>query len=342
MNIKEDPKKIAICLINHKSLYQHQIYPRAIGSLNYDIFEDCWKNKISEKESTFFENLEKWGIYHSPSEDLIVLKPDNQVLKRELISAFNNFKKRCKDRNKFLRYLQEVEIEEDKELFRKALIFLCRSRARYDSEGVRIDSSACSFLKVDEGKLRNILSRFVAKYGLATFEGEFYEGVYKLPSLVDFYYLYDFLCPYEGEELARFIEKLPEKELKVFNFIFEDQLKWKKLLDEVSPIREEIWRLREEKEDKAKIKELEEKANKIDKEIKEVEEKSKEKLKTRAQKTFITDAGEMAEILSIPKGECLDIVLNLKLKGLFATPNYSSEGLYWCEVSPRVMQKFNI
>jgi len=34
-----------------------------------------------------------------------------------------------------------------------------------------------------------------------------------------------------------FIKNLPEKKLNVFNVIFEDQLKWKKLLDE----KEEIW-----------------------------------------------------------------------------------------------------
>ncbi|RKY33329.1 MAG: hypothetical protein DRP68_02690 [Candidatus Omnitrophota bacterium] len=234
---EEDIKRIAICLINHRPFYHPQVYPEIIGSLDYDIFKDCWYENIRENEIVFFENLKRWGIYHSPSENLVVLKPDNQILKRELINTFYNFKNRCRDRSKFLKYLHEVEVKENSELFRKALIFLCRSRARYDSKGVRIDDSDCSLLKVDESELKSILSRFVAKYGLAIFERQPYEGIYKLPLFVDFHYISDFLCSYEGEELMDFIKNLPEKELNVFNVIFEDQLKWKKLLDE----KEEIW-----------------------------------------------------------------------------------------------------
>ncbi|RKY33330.1 MAG: hypothetical protein DRP68_02695 [Candidatus Omnitrophota bacterium] len=97
--------------------------------------------------------------------------------------------------------------------------------------------------------------------------------------------------------------------------------------------------LKEEEKEGAKIEKLENKVKGIDEEIRKVKEELKKKLKTPAQKRFITNTERIAEILNISKGECSDIVLNLKLKGLFATPNYSSEGLNWCEVSPRVMQK---
>ena len=331
--MEDNRKNIAVCLINHEPLYNRRIYPLAIGCLDYDVFKRSWNEKFKDEksENQFFKELEEWGIYHSPSENLIVLKPEDIQLKRKITTLFYNFKSMFKKSDKVLKYLNDIQVKEDKDLFKKALVFLLRDRL------VRLNSSELSFLKTSEEELKDILSRFVAKYGLSTYDGH---GGYKLSDFINQNDINNFLCPHSGLDLMKFIKSLPKEELDAFNVIFEDQQRWEKLLDKVRPIREKRIKVIGEKGvDNKEVKELESEEKIINEEMRKIEEKSKEKLGTPANGRFFTHARKIAKILKISEERCNNTILNLKMKGLFSTPKYSSRGLDWVEIPWNVFHK---
>ncbi|MCK4428845.1 MAG: hypothetical protein KAU95_00605 [Candidatus Aenigmarchaeota archaeon] len=357
-------ENIIVCLINQGTPYSpierlinrgviqgkpiHVLYPRVIGHLDYGVFKECWNEKLKDEksESEFFGELEeKWGVYHSFSENLIVLIPKDMHLKRKMAKISYRFKKIFTDDEKVLKYLNEIQNEEkDEILFKKALVFLLR-------EGpVSLNDDDLSFLKISEEELKNILSRFVGKYGLVKFfidKNEYYElfGFLSQRSNEDIEIIkncrntiHNFLCPHFGLDLVEFIETLPKEELDVFNVIFKDKQKWWGLLKTEKKIEKAM---EEKGEDSKEAKELKAEKDIINKEIKEIEDESKEKLKNPANKKFLTTVDRIAEILKIPKERCKDIILNLKMKGLFSTPNHSKpkQYLYWVELSPIIQEK---
>ena len=331
MEMEDDIKSIIVCLINHKPLYIMQVYPLAIGHLDYDIFKQAWSEKFKDErsESQFFKELEKWGIYHSPSENLIVLKPEDMQLKRKIINVFYNFKNMFKKKDKVSIYLNDIQKKENRDLFKKALIFLLRDKEVY------LNHSELSFLKTSEEELKDILSRFVAKYGLAICKNR---ERYKLLSFISQYDINNFLCPYFGLDLIQFIEDLPKKEADAFNVIFGDQRKCGELRNKVRSIGKKKTKIADERGlDTKEVKELDAEVNVIYKEISEIEEKLREKLGRSVKQSFFTDSDKIAKILKIPEERCYDVILNLKMKGLFSTPNYSSQGLDWVEISQNII-----
>jgi len=354
METKNNIKKTVTCLINNKPQYtatlellfrlkraKRHLYnksqvalesPKVIGCLDYGIFKKAWIEKFKDKQSEikFFIELEKLGIYHFPSEDLIILEPKEMQIKRKMIDEFSDFKEMFKFEDKVLKYLNEIQKEEDSDLFKKVLVLLLRTKK------FGVDVYETSFLRTSKEELQEILSRFVVKYGLAVYNN----GKYELSSFVNRLALGNFLCPYSGTGLMKFINELPKEEFAVFNILFKDQEKWGNLSHKVQLIKEEIAKMVDEKgEDSKEVKKLKAEENIINEEMKKIEEKSRKELGTSAVSRFFTHADKMAEILKISKERCEKIVLSLKIKGLFSTPKYSSQGLDWVEIPQNVINK---